>query len=106
MSALGTFFGGFGQIPCCFCCPNPYKEVPEGNTALVSRFGRYYKAADPGLVHVNPLTETVRYVDTRIQIKQLPSIYIVTKDNVTVGIEAVISWHITDPYLATYGVSS
>ncbi|KAJ2877696.1 hypothetical protein FB639_003651 [Coemansia asiatica] len=106
MTGLGKFFGAFGQIPGCFCCCNPYKQVPQGNIALVSRFGRYYKTADPGLVNVNPMTETLRYVDTKIQITALGSMPIVTKDNVTVGIEAVISWHINDPYLATYGVSS
>ncbi|KAJ2724122.1 hypothetical protein GGI07_002157 [Coemansia sp. Benny D115] len=106
MYALGTFFGGFGQIPGCFCCPNPFKEVPQGNIALVSRFGRYYKTADPGLVNVNPLAEEIRYVDTKIQINPLGPIPIVTKDNVSVGIEAVLYWHITDPYLSTYGVAS
>ncbi|KAJ2786915.1 hypothetical protein GGI15_001128 [Coemansia interrupta] len=106
MTGLGNFFGGFGQIPGCFCCPNPFKEVPQGHIALVSRFGRYYKTADPGLVSVNPMTESIQYVDTKIQIVPLGSMPIVTKDNVTVGIEAVIAWHITDPYLATYGVSS
>ncbi|KAJ2598469.1 hypothetical protein H4R99_004089 [Coemansia sp. RSA 1722] len=106
MTGLGKLFGAFGQIPGCFCCCNPYKEVPQGNIALVSRFGRYYKTADPGLVNVNPMTESAYYVDTKIQITALGSMPIVTKDNVTVGIEAVISWHINDPYLATYGVSS
>ncbi|KAJ2724138.1 hypothetical protein GGI07_002173 [Coemansia sp. Benny D115] len=104
--ALGTFFGGFGQIPGCFCCPNPFKQVPEGRVALVSRFGRYYKTADPGLVNVNPLTEKMFYIDARIQIITLGPIPIVTKDNVSVGIEAVLYWHITDPYLSTYGVAS
>ncbi|KAJ1948974.1 hypothetical protein FBU59_001351 [Linderina macrospora] len=106
MTGLGNFFGTFGQIPCCFFCPNPFKAVPQGTIALVSRFGRYYKTADPGLVNVNPLTENVRYVDTKIQIESIGPVPIVTKDNVTVGIEAVLYWHVTDPYLATYGVSN
>ncbi|KAJ1902110.1 hypothetical protein LPJ66_000285 [Kickxella alabastrina] len=106
MNALGTFIGGFGQIPCFFCCPNPYKKVKQGEIALVSRFGRYYKTADPGLVNVNPMTESIWRVDTKIQINPMKSMSIVTKDNVSVGIEAVIYWHVNDPYLATYGVSS
>ncbi|KAJ2001073.1 hypothetical protein H4R26_004315 [Coemansia thaxteri] len=105
MTSLGSFLGAFGQIPGCFCCPNPFKEVSQGRTALVSRFGRYFKTADPGLVSVNPLTESICYVDTRIQIAPLGELPIVTKDNVSVGIEAVLYWNITDPYLATYGVS-
>ncbi|KAJ1964981.1 hypothetical protein GGI12_001071 [Dipsacomyces acuminosporus] len=106
MTGLGNFFGFFGQIPCLVCCPNPYKEVPQGSIGLVSRFGRYYKTGDPGLVSVNPFTEKVRYVSTMIQVAPIGPVPIVTKDNVTVGIEAVLYWHITDPYLATYGVAN
>ncbi|KAJ2522207.1 hypothetical protein H4217_000898 [Coemansia sp. RSA 1939] len=106
MNKLGNFFGSFGQIPCCFCCPNPYKEVPQGFIGLVSRFGRYYKTADPGLVAVNPMTEKIQYVNTKIQIQPIEHLPIVTQDNVSVGIEAVLYWHITDPYLATFGVSN
>ncbi|KAJ2690572.1 hypothetical protein IWW39_000666 [Coemansia spiralis] len=105
MSALGSFIGCLGQIPGCFCCPNPFKEVPQGRIALVSRFGRYYKTSDPGLVSVNPLTESLLYVDTKIQIASLENLPIVTKDNVSVGIDAVLYWHVTDPYQTTYGVS-
>ncbi|KAJ2808556.1 hypothetical protein H4R20_000816 [Coemansia guatemalensis] len=106
MNGLGNFFGAFGQIPCCFCCPNPFKEVPQGNVALVSRFGRYYKTADPGLVNVNPLTEKAVFVDAKLQIAPITNLTIVTKDNVSVGIEAVLYWLVVDPYLATYGVSN
>ncbi|KAJ2026322.1 hypothetical protein IWW57_003077 [Coemansia sp. S610] len=105
MTAIGNFCGAFGQIPGCFCCPNPFKEVKQGKIGLVTRFGRYYKTADPGLVKVNPLTEKVTAVDTKIQIAPLGRLPIVTKDNVSVEIEAVLYWHIIDPYLAIYGVS-
>ncbi|KAI9504404.1 hypothetical protein BX070DRAFT_222114, partial [Coemansia spiralis] len=105
INGLGDFIGCFGQIPGCFCCPNPYKQVLQGEIGLVSRFGRYYKTADPGLVSVNPLTEKVKRVDTKIQIRAIGQLPIVTKDNVSVSIEAVLYWHITDPYLAVYGVS-
>ncbi|KAJ1958004.1 hypothetical protein EC988_000537 [Linderina pennispora] len=106
MTGLGNFFGAFGQVPGLFCCPNPFKEVRQGSIGLVSRFGRYYKTADPGLVNVNPLTEKVRYVSTMIQVASIGPMPIVTKDNVTVGVEAVLYWHVTDPYLATYGVTN
>ncbi|KAJ2743812.1 hypothetical protein GGI20_003456 [Coemansia sp. BCRC 34301] len=105
MTAIGDFIGSFGQIPGCFCCPNPYKEVPQGRIALVSRFGRYYRTADPGLVTVNPLTESLLYVDTKIQIASLENLPIVTKDNVSVGIDAVLYWHVIDPYQTTFGVA-
>ncbi|KAJ1841277.1 hypothetical protein LPJ70_004286 [Coemansia sp. RSA 2708] len=106
MNGLGNCLGGIGQFPCCPCFPNPYKEVRQGQIAMVSRFGKYYQTADPGLVKVNPMTERVQYVDTKIQISSIPNLVIVTKDNVSVGIDAVLYWHVIDPYLAVYGVSN
>ncbi|KAJ2630232.1 hypothetical protein H4R22_002807 [Coemansia sp. RSA 1290] len=106
MNALGSCLGVFGQIPGCCCIPNPYKEVQQGSVALVSRFGKYYKTVDPGLVNVNMLTERAQFVDTKISISSLPNLSIVTKDNVSVTIEAVLYWVVADPYLATYGVSN
>ncbi|KAJ2535237.1 hypothetical protein EV175_006939, partial [Coemansia sp. RSA 1933] len=81
-------------------------EVDQGNIGLISRFGRYYKTADPGLVYVNPMSESIKRIDTKIQITPIVRLPIVTQDNVSVEIEAVLYWHVTDPYLATYGVSN
>ncbi|KAJ1853492.1 hypothetical protein GGH12_002023 [Coemansia sp. RSA 1822] len=105
MNGLGNCFGFFGQIPCC-CCPNPYKSVQQGSIGLVSRFGRYYKTVDPGLAKVNLCSEDITYVDTKMQIASIPDLTIVTKDNVSVTIDTVLYWHVTDPYLATYSVSN
>lgn len=37
---LGSFIGAMGAVPCCFCCPNPFKPVSQGEVGLISRFGR------------------------------------------------------------------
>jgi erythrocyte band 7 integral membrane protein len=65
---LGSFMGTLGAIPCCLCCPNPYKPVEQGNVGLVTRFGRFSRAVDPGLVKINPLSEKLLQVDVKIQI--------------------------------------
>lgn len=57
-----------GAIPCCVICPNPYKPVSQGNVGLVTKFGRFYRAVDPGLVKINPLSERLIQVDVKIQI--------------------------------------
>jgi erythrocyte band 7 integral membrane protein len=57
-----------GAIPCCIICPNPYKPVSQGNVGLVTKFGRFYRAVDPGLVKINPLSEHLIQVDVKIQI--------------------------------------
>lgn len=48
--------------------PNPYKPVEQGNVGLVTKFGRFARAVDPGLVKINPLSESLLKVDVKIQI--------------------------------------
>lgn len=65
--ALGECVGALGAIPCCLC-PNPFKVVNQGNVGLVTKFGRFERAVDPGLVQINPLSEQLIQVDVKIQI--------------------------------------
>lgn len=51
---------------------------------LVSRFGQFYKAVDPGLVQVNVCTESLRIVDVKIQIISIGRQVVITRDNVNV----------------------
>jgi erythrocyte band 7 integral membrane protein len=68
INGLGACIGSLGAIPCCILCPNPYKQVHQGNVGLVTKFGKFYKAVDPGLVKINPLSEKLYQVDVKIQI--------------------------------------
>lgn len=68
VNGLGNCIGTMGAIPCCIVCPNPYKPVSQGNVGLVTKFGRFYRAVDPGLVKINPLSERLIQVDVKIQI--------------------------------------
>jgi erythrocyte band 7 integral membrane protein len=68
INTLGSCIGTLGAIPCCIVCPNPYKPVNQGNVGLVTKFGRFARAVDPGLVKINPLSEQLIQVDVKIQI--------------------------------------
>lgn len=68
INTLGSCVGTLGAIPCCIVCPNPYKPVEQGNVGLVTKFGRFARAVDPGLVKINPLSESLTQVDVKIQI--------------------------------------
>jgi len=103
---LGGFCGALGSIPCCICCPNPYKQVYEGQTGLILKFGKYHRAVDPGLTKVNPLSEKLQQVDIKITVVEVPSQVCMTKDNVNVHITSVIYYHIVNPYKATFGIGS
>lgn len=104
MQLLGHCIGIPGTIPCC-PCPNPYREVHQGSVGLVSRFGNFYRAVDPGLVHVNVCTESLRVVDVKIQIAPIGRQTVITRDNVNVEIDSVVYFQITNPYRAAFGIS-
>ncbi|BGP18955.1 hypothetical protein JCM10213v2_007035 [Rhodosporidiobolus nylandii] len=106
MNCLGAIFGTLGSIPGCFCCPNPFKEVNQGSVGLVTRFGRFSRAVDPGLVKINPLSEKLSRVDVKIQTAEIPRQTVLTKDNLQVDIESVLIYHINNPYRAAFGINN
>jgi regulator of protease activity HflC (stomatin/prohibitin superfamily) len=106
INTLGSCIGTLGAFPCCVCCPNPYKNVHQGNVGLVTKFGKFYKAVDPGLTRINPLSERLIQVDVKIQIVEVPKQVCMTKDNVTVHLTSVIYYHIVAPHKAAFGISN
>ena len=106
VNALGAVVGTCGAMPCCICCPNPYKSVQQGHVGLVTKFGKFYQAVDPGLVKVNPLSERLIQVDVKIQIVEVPKQTCMTRDNVTVHLTSVIYYHIVAPHKAAFGISN
>ncbi|KIW66208.1 hypothetical protein PV04_08408 [Phialophora macrospora] len=106
INSLGNCLGFFGAIPCCIICPNPYKPVSQGNVGLVTKFGRFSRAVDPGLVKINPLSERLIQVDVKIQIVEVPRQVCMTKDNVTLNLTSVIYYHIISPHKAAFGISN
>ncbi|KAF7558844.1 hypothetical protein G7046_g5303 [Stylonectria norvegica] len=106
INGLGTVIGTMGAIPCCIVCPNPFKNVQQGNVGLVTKFGRFYKAVDPGLVNVNPLSERLIQIDVKIQTTEVPEQICMTKDNVTLRLTSVIYYHIIAPHKAAFGINN
>jgi erythrocyte band 7 integral membrane protein len=68
IDGLGSVIGTCGAVPCCIVCPNPYRPVQQGTVGLVTKFGRFARAVDPGLVKVNPLSEKLIAIDVKMQI--------------------------------------
>lgn len=103
LNVLGSAIGCMGAFPC-VPCPNPFREVNQGGFApllsrnylnqalllgsvgLVTRFGQFYKAVDPGLVQVNVCTESLKIVDVKIQIAAIGRQNVITRDNVSVDV--------------------
>jgi len=71
---------------------------------LVEFLGKYSKTADSGLTILLPF-ETLRKVDMREQVIEVPPQEVITKDNVVVTVDAIIYFHVTDPFKVVYNVA-
>lgn len=81
------------------------KIVPQANAYVVERLGGYQATWDVG-VHIKlPLFDKVaKRVLLKEQVADFPPQPVITKDNVTMRIDTVVFYQITDPKLYTYGV--
>jgi len=80
------------------------KIVRPFEKGLIERLGKFSKTADPGLTIIFPPFENMRKVDMREQFINVPPQEVITKDNVVVAVDAVIYFHVTDPFKVVYNV--
>src|SRR5215212_310741 len=81
--------------------------VPQARAGVVERLGRYFRTLDPGLALVVPYIDRVRpLIDLREQVVSFPPQPVITEDNLTVNIDTVIYYQVTDPKAATYEINN
>lgn len=81
--------------------------VNQGNMALVERLGRYNRRLEPGLNFIVPVLDRVVYQDTtREKVLDIPPQQCITRDNVTITVDAVVYWRIIDMERAYYKVEN
>ena len=81
--------------------------VPQAKAYIVERLGTYKCTWNTGLHFKLPLFERVaRKVTLKEQVVDFPPQPVITKDNVTMQIDTVVYFQITDPKLFTYGIES
>lgn len=73
------------------------RVVREYERAVVFRLGRLLGVKGPGLFFLIPFIDSMVKVDLRIVTVDVPEQKIITKDNVTVGVDAVIYYKVFDP---------
>lgn len=71
--------------------------VKEYERGVIFRLGRLVGARGPGLFYVIPIIENMVVVDLRTITYDVPTQEVVTKDNVTVRVNAVIYYRVVDP---------
>jgi len=80
--------------------------VSQYERGLVMRLGRYKATADSGLTFLVPMIEDMIKVDMRERVINVEPQKVITKDNVSVTVDAVIYYRIIDPVKATFEVQN
>ena len=79
--------------------------VPQATIVIVQRLGKYARTLPAGIHILTPIIEKkVQSVSLKEKVADFPPQPVITKDNVTMQIDTVVYFQITDPKLYTYGV--
>jgi regulator of protease activity HflC (stomatin/prohibitin superfamily) len=82
------------------------KIVSPYQKGIVEQLGRYKATVDPGLKLIIPVIQSITRVDMREQVIDVPPQEVITKDNVTVTVDAVIYYEPTDAQRLIYNVAN
>ena len=83
------------------------KIVKQSEVYIIERLGKFHKVADAGLTIIVPFLDHVRsVVSLKQQTMDVPPQGVITKDNVTITIDTVVFYQITDPAKAVYEIQS
>ena len=83
------------------------KVVPQARAYVIERLGLYQGTWEPGLHFKVPVIDRVaKRVNLKEQVVDFPPQPVITKDNVTMQIDNVVYFQITDPKLYSYGVEN
>ena len=94
--------------------------IPQSETRIIERLGRYYATLNPGINIIIPFIDRAkeivvlnrgRYtysdsIDLREQVYDFPSQNVITKDNIQMEINALLYFQIVDPFKAVYEISN
>ncbi len=111
MMGVGVFFGGIVFVVLLILAivllASCIKVVPQAHAAIVERLGAYQGTWSVGLHFKVPIIDRVaKDVLLKEQVADFPPQPVITKDNVTMRIDTVVFYQITDPKLFAYGVEN
>jgi regulator of protease activity HflC (stomatin/prohibitin superfamily) len=116
-SVLAFLFFGFIGIVLLVIAAKMIRIVPQATVMLVERLGKFHQVASSGLNILVPFIDRPRQVywtntrpaltsiDLREQYIDLPPQPVITRDNVTIHVDSVVYWQITDPIKAVYEIN-
>src|SRR6266403_114383 len=103
----GIFFGFLLAVFLLFCLTALAKgarTVKQYEKGLITRLGKYHGMAPSGLSFIMPFVDDIVRVDMREQVITVPPQKLITKDNVTVEVDAVVYYKVIDPVKSQFEV--
>lgn len=94
---LARILTGFGYLLAIPLFPFAIKIVQEYERGVIFRLGRLVGARGPGLFFILPMVERMVKVDLRVVTMDVPRQDVITKDNVTVKVDAVTYFRVMNP---------
>jgi regulator of protease activity HflC (stomatin/prohibitin superfamily) len=83
------------------------RVVHQARVGIVERWGKYRATLAPGLHLIVPMLDRITaVVDMRETVQPFAPQPVITQDNVTIGIDTVVYYQVTDPFRATYEVAN
>jgi regulator of protease activity HflC (stomatin/prohibitin superfamily) len=82
------------------------KIVKEYERAVIFRLWRLIGAKGPGIFFIIPFVDNMRRIDLRVLTFDVPKQMIITRDNITVNVDAVVYYRVFDPNLAVTKVEN
>ena len=83
------------------------KIVRQSTIVIVERIGKYHKTLESGLHFIAPFIDrTLKPISLKEKVADFRPQAVITKDNVTMQIDTVVYFQVTDPKIFTYGVES
>jgi len=83
-----------------------FKVLREYERGVVFMLGRFYKVKGPGLIIIIPIIQQMVRVDLRVLVLDIPSQDLITRDNVSVKVNAVLYFRVVDPERAIINVEN
>lgn len=104
-AGIGLIFLGLIFFVLLFILIRSIVIVSQGTTVIVQRLGKYHSTLTAGIHLMVPVIDTkVATISLKERVYDFPPQPVITKDNVTMQIDTVIYFQVTDPKLFTYGV--
>jgi regulator of protease activity HflC (stomatin/prohibitin superfamily) len=103
---LGLGFAGTVAVVAAFLVISGLKILREYERGVILRFGRLVAARGPGVIYVIPFIEQMYRVDLRTITLDVPPQDLITRDNVSVQVSAVLYFRVIDPSRAIVEVQN